>query len=149
VGDGSSKDRLTQEVQKKHLANIHFFPLQPYQKLPRLLAMADVHLVLQKKTASDLVLPSKLTSILSIGGVSIATATKHSYLYQVFEAFKLGIITPPEDGKALSDAIAKCFLLEEPTNQYKTNALSFAENFLHKEKILSQFEQTLKQIALK
>ena len=65
VGDGGAKKRLEDMAQEMGLQNVSFFPLQPYRDLSRLLAIADVHLVLQKKEASDLVMPSKLTGILS------------------------------------------------------------------------------------
>jgi len=62
------------------LANIIFLPLQPLERLPAMLSAADTHLVIQKTGAADLVMPSKLTNILAVGGVAVATAEAGSEL---------------------------------------------------------------------
>ena len=49
-------------------------PLQAYSEFNDFLNLADVHLVIQKASASDLVMPSKLTTILAVGGLAIITA---------------------------------------------------------------------------
>ena len=63
-GSGPYKEKLQDLTTNLNLNNVKFFPLQPYEKFNQFLNMADVHLVIQKSKASDLVMPSKLTSIL-------------------------------------------------------------------------------------
>ncbi len=72
VGQGAARAEL--EAAACGLDNVRLVPLQPYEQLPQLLALADVHLVVQKKGAADVVLPSKLTGILSAGGHALITA---------------------------------------------------------------------------
>src|SRR5690606_16425165 len=74
VGDGVAKHRLMQMAQDQRLENIRFAHLQPVETLPSLLASADCHLVIQKRGAADMVLPSKLTNILAVGGNAVITA---------------------------------------------------------------------------
>src|SRR5690606_40144369 len=73
-GSGGARGRLESLAAQAGLRQVRFFPLQPYEKLSALLASADIHLVLQKKSATDLVMPSKLTSILAAGGFSMVSA---------------------------------------------------------------------------
>ena len=83
VGDGASKKRLVEYARERNITNIIFLPLQPTEDLGALLTMADIHLVTQDKDISDFVLPSKLTNILSAGGVSIISANPETQLSQL------------------------------------------------------------------
>lgn len=52
VGDGIVKKRLQKLSSDLNLKNIYFSPLLPYRSLPKLLASADCHLIIQKKGGS-------------------------------------------------------------------------------------------------
>ncbi|GAB6120628.1 colanic acid biosynthesis fucosyltransferase WcaI [Dysgonomonas termitidis] len=137
VGAGAEKDNLENMAREKGLSNMKFYPLQPYEKLPTLLATADIHLVLQKKDASDLVMPSKLTGILSAGGCAIVTAVLGSSLYEDIRNHDMGILCEPESEQALKEAINIALLRD--TTQIKKNARKYAERYLNKDKILTSF----------
>ena len=149
VGEGNSRGRLEAAVKEKRLTNIRFFPLQPYADLPKLLAMADIHLVLQQKSAADLVLPSKLTGILSAGGLSIATASPASYLYEVMAQHQLGVVIEPENTMILSNAIQSLMSNPESVGMYKANAVKYADLYLNKDVILAQLENVLDNLVKK
>jgi colanic acid biosynthesis glycosyl transferase WcaI len=138
VGSGGGKDKLELLVKKSNLTNVLFYPLQPYEKLSALLATADIHLVLQKKSASDLVLPSKLTGILAAGGCALVSAVPGTTLYDVVEKNKLGILIEPESTEALRKAIGDAF--ESNLSSYRENARLYAKNNLSKDSILKKFE---------
>jgi colanic acid biosynthesis glycosyl transferase WcaI len=141
VGTGSYKKNLEELALLNNLTNIKFFPLMSYEKLPSLLATADIHLILQRKSASDLMMPSKLTSILAAGGVSIVTALPHTSLYKIVEKHKLGIISEPESSAQLILAIDKALLSD--LTPYKINARDYAIKHLSKHNIMQKFEQDL------
>lgn len=140
-GAGASKEKLRALAVNKKLANVRFLDVQPYEKLDQLLSMADIHLVLQKKAASDLVFPSKLLSILSAGGLSIVTASPGSELYDFIVKNNLGIVIEPEDQDRLEQAILENIFKDQ--NEIKTNARNFAEKELTITKVLNKFETTL------
>ncbi|MBB4037352.1 colanic acid biosynthesis glycosyl transferase WcaI [Dysgonomonas hofstadii] len=137
VGSGAEKDNLQKQAADNKLTNMKFYPLQPYDQLPSLLATADIHLVLQKKEASDLVMPSKLTGILATGGCAIVTAVHGSSLYQDVENYSMGILCKPESKEELKKAIDKALSID--TSDIRKNARNYAENYLDKDKILSRF----------
>lgn len=98
VGQGAFKDELKTMVHDSGLKNIDFYDLQPYEKLPNLLRMADFHFVIQKKGAADAVMPSKLTSILSVGGTAIITAEPETELGQfVRQNSQAAVLVEPEN----------------------------------------------------
>jgi colanic acid biosynthesis glycosyl transferase WcaI len=106
-GTGPYMEHLMKLRDEKKLRNVFFFNLQPVHLFNSFLNMADLHLVLQRVGASDLVLPSKLSTILSVGGVPIVTAKKGTSLYNIVHSGDLGIVIEPENPDALVDAITK------------------------------------------
>jgi colanic acid biosynthesis glycosyl transferase WcaI len=144
VGSGGGKEKLEQSAKDAGLNNVMFFPLQPYNKLSALLATADVHLVLQKKSAADLVMPSKLTGILAAGGFAIVTAEPGTSLYTVVNQYNMGLIIEPESVLALCDGIE--YAVNNDITGYKANARKYAEAYLSKESILRDFELQLLNI---
>lgn len=142
VGAGAEKDNLEKQATQKKLSNVHFYPLQPYNQLSALLAIADIHLVLQKKEASDLVMPSKLTGILAAGGAAIVTAPSGTSLFEDVCKHNIGIVCEPESSSALKTSIDKALLSD--LSLIRTNARTYAENYLNKDKILTSFIQSIK-----
>ncbi len=98
-GNGVGRADLVERCQS--LENVQFIDLQPAQRLPDLLAMADIHLLPQRADAADLVMPSKLTGMLASGRPVVATALAGTALAQVVQ----GLLVPPDDPQAMADAI--------------------------------------------
>ncbi|MCM3216403.1 WcaI family glycosyltransferase [Niallia taxi] len=142
VGDGVAKESLIEKKDSKQLDNVLFYPIQPLEKLPDLLASADIHLVIQKREAADLVMPSKLTNILSAGRTVIATADQGTALHEVVNNSQSGMAIEPENKDALYDAIND-LINRENLLSFEKNARNYAEEFLDKNTILSKFEQDL------
>ncbi|MED5099944.1 WcaI family glycosyltransferase [Niallia circulans] len=143
VGDGVAKDDLQKIAIGKKIKNVTFFPIQPLETLPELLAAADVHLVIQKKEAADLVMPSKLTNILSAGRTVVATAEPGTALYEAVMISKAGLVIEPENSEVLFNSIYE-LIKKESLNSFEQNAREYAEKYLDKEKILYDFEAYLK-----
>lgn len=145
VGGGAHKAALTQQSQAMGLKNVQFYSLQPYQYLPKLLRMANIHLIIQKRGAADAVLPSKLTSILSVGGHAIITAEPDTELGQLVQEFPgIATLIPPEDPVALTESISKlCHSPHIGAEQINKQAREYAEQYLSKEPILKTLEQEL------
>ncbi|MDQ8190606.1 glycosyltransferase [Roseibacillus persicicus] len=138
VGEGAAKEGLMAEAEARGLQNIQFHPLQPYEDLPDLLRSADAHLVVQKRGAADAVLPSKLTSILSVGGNAVITAEPETELGRL-EVTHPGMVTliEPENAGVLADCLREkeAFFREVKLNQ---QARAYAERFLERDAILGQ-----------
>ena len=144
-GSGGGKDKLMQLAKQLQLGNVFFFPLQTYEKLSALLAMADLHLILQKSSAADLVMPSKLTGILAAGGCALVTAAGGTTLHDIVHDFKMGILVEPEDDDELERGIRKG--LFDDSTVFKQNARDYAQRYLDKQHILRTFEQDIKNLV--
>jgi colanic acid biosynthesis glycosyl transferase WcaI len=104
-GTGGYKETLIGLAAASNLDNVLFLPLQSNESFNRFLNMADLHLIIQKKDAGDLVMPSKLTTMLAIGAVVLATANPNTSLYNVLHHHGVGIVVEPENNEALYEAI--------------------------------------------
>jgi colanic acid biosynthesis glycosyl transferase WcaI len=144
-GTGGAKPKLIQLTQESGLKNVQFHPLQPYEKLSALLAMADVHLVLQKKSASDLVMPSKLTGILAAGGLALVTCLPGTTLYDLITTAEMGIVVEPESVSALRDGIENALAMD--TERLRYHARKYAEENLSKTTLLRNLESKLLDLA--
>jgi len=140
VGDGGAKDRLINMVKEKNITNIRFEKLQPYDLLPALLKVANCHLIIQRKGAADMVLPSKLTNILAVGGNTVITAELQTELGQLCMSFPgIAVLVHPESVEDLAVGILKVLEL----NSVNEIALSYAKNNLDKNVIISSFIEAL------
>jgi colanic acid biosynthesis glycosyl transferase WcaI len=134
-GTGPYKEKLVQLA--GDLDNVIFLPLQPLDEFNEFLNMADVHLVLQKARASDLVMPSKMANILAVGGLSIVTAEPGSSLYDMVENHQIGLLAPSEEAASLSEIIEKA--LSQDHSDIHRNSRKYAEDFLSIDGILSRY----------
>src|SRR5690554_4739717 len=102
-GSGPYSKKLISLTNELGLSNVEFLPLQPISNFNRILNMADLHLVIQKSQASDLVMPSKLTTILAVGGLALVTANKDSELYNLINIHDIGIVVDADNQHALTE----------------------------------------------
>ncbi|SHG14784.1 colanic acid biosynthesis glycosyl transferase WcaI [Marisediminitalea aggregata] len=145
VGTGAHVDVLKGAAQKNRLNNVRFLPLQDWCNVPSLLSMADLHLVIQRKGAADAVLPSKLTNILSAGGMAIVTADIDTELGQLARQYP-GIykLIEPENSAALVQAIFDSLHIKSE-HGYNKIAREYAESHLDREVIVKRFMQELRK----
>ncbi len=148
-GDGAFRPQL--ETLVAHRPNVTMLPLQPYLRLNDLLNAADIHLLPQRAGAADLVMPSKLTGMLSSGRPIIATADPDTQVGHVVGGYTpeqaCGLVVPAEDASALHAAV--CRLVDDPDlrQHLGANARRYAIEHLGKEQVLERFELDLKSLV--
>jgi len=145
-GDGAARTRLEQQARMRELENVRFLALQSAEDVAGMLSAADLHLVIQKPGAADLVMPSKLTNIMAVGGFSLITATTETELGRLLKEHPfLGILCSPNDLESLVAATLsrKAFR----ANRYVPRVRRYAEETIARVKVLGEFENHLKQIA--
>jgi colanic acid biosynthesis glycosyl transferase WcaI len=147
IGDGASQERLEQAAKERGLENVRFFPVQPFRRLSLVLAAGDIHLVVQRREAADLVMPSKLTNILAAGRPCLATTDEGTALYDVLNEHRCGIITEPGNDKELAEGIVTLANDARMRERLGINAREYAESYLRKDKILAAFEGNLTKLA--
>lgn len=135
-GTGPYLAKLQEKVKVRNIDNVGFFPLQALDVFNEFLNMADAHLVLQKAEAADLVMPSKLTTILAAGGLSISTALPGTSLYDVIHEYDMGLLCEPENNEILKERIIEACTSNQDLR--RANARKYAETYLDQETILNR-----------
>lgn len=137
---GPYKEVLIEEARQKNLSNVSFLPVQDKDLFNAFLNMADLHLIMQKATAGDLVMPSKLATILAVGGASIITSPEDTSLYDIVYKHDTGyLVKPGED-----DLFVKK-ILEIKNDQNieikRKNARNYAVKYLNIDNVMNDFLQ--------
>lgn len=134
-GDGVLKPLLEQAT--RGMPRVRMIPLQPIERLSDLLGLADVHVLPQTAEAEDLVLPSKITGMLSSGRPVIATCEPRSELAAVVR--QCGRTTQPGDARALADAVLDLVDDPELCQDLGRRARAYAEAHLSIDGVLTRF----------
>ena len=142
-GDGAFRPQL--ETLVAHRPNVTLLPLQPFARLNDLLNAADIHLLPQRAGAADLVMPSKLTGMLSSGRPVVATADAGTQVAHVVEG--CGLVVPAEDALALNAAVRRLIDDESLRCELGEAARVYAVEHLGKEQVLEEFERNLKTLV--
>lgn len=102
-GQGAKRDDLEQRA--RGLANVRFVDMQPQERLPEVLAAADIHVVALRGGLGRSSVPSKTYSILAAGRPLVASVDRGSEVARIVESSGAGIAVPPDDAEALTKAI--------------------------------------------
>jgi colanic acid biosynthesis glycosyl transferase WcaI len=121
-GGGSTLPEL--EAQAAGLPNIRFVPMQPIERLPDVLAAADVHLVPLKAGLSRSSVPSKTYSIMAAGRPVLASVDDGSEVQRIVEAAGAGIAVGPDDPGVFVTALVK--LVDDPSARESMGAAARA-----------------------
>ncbi len=142
-GSGAVKEKLIAMKVQSGLHNVFFQELLPYDELPQLMSIGKIHLVIQKKGAGDLVMPSKLTTILASGGLAIITAEPETSLFNIVKDDNIAVCISGENSQILKEAILSIYDNQENYDAIKANALQYALRYLNKNAVLTDFENCL------
>ncbi|RYC68547.1 WcaI family glycosyltransferase [Spirosoma sordidisoli] len=145
-GEGAIKQMLLVDSHKRKLSNVFFGPGVPYEDLPRLMSTADIHVVIQKRGMTNIVMPSKLTTILASGGVTIVTAEESSLLAQQLISDNVALIVQPESAVLLAQAILD-LAISDNLVKLKENARRYAVLMLNKDTLLLPYEKKIMSVS--
>jgi colanic acid biosynthesis glycosyl transferase WcaI len=136
VGDGAERTALIAHAKKLQLNNIVFLPPQPKEMMPKVWSLCNVALVHLKNTpAFAEVIPSKMFEAMGMG-LPILMALPSGEATEILEQDGAGITIPPEDPKALADAVQQ--LCDDKALLKKLQKLSLAAAPLHSRKSQAQ-----------
>jgi colanic acid biosynthesis glycosyl transferase WcaI len=105
VGEGARKPHLQQEVERRGLKNVRFFPYQPKSKLNDSFATADLFIVSLKCGLAGFIVPSKVYGVLVAGRPFIAAIESDSEAALIARHHDCGIVVEPGNSTQLAQAI--------------------------------------------
>lgn len=107
VSEGKVIDYLKNEAKKNRLSNIIFLPFQDFSLFPKVLASADISLVMLEKSAGQFSVPSKLLSILCSGRIPLVFVSKSNLSSRIVKNNNCGFSV--ESQQELNETILKVY----------------------------------------
>lgn len=148
VGDGAGRTELISRATKLKLVNVRFIPLQPRERLPQVLASADLGLVSMQKGIGASSLPSKVFPILASARPIVAIADNGSGLLKLVQEYGAGICIPPDDPNALVEAILELYRCPQLAKQMGQRGRSCAVAHHSRVAVARQFAQLIAPVPV-
>ena len=138
-GGGSALEGLRRAA--AGLANLRFVEMQPRERLPEVLAAADLHLVPLRTGLARSSVPSKLYSILAAGRPVLASVDAGTEVASTLERAGAGVSVPPEDPDAFNEALDE--LLADPARLERlgTSGRAFVEGWVSPAAVGAAYEE--------
>jgi colanic acid biosynthesis glycosyl transferase WcaI len=148
MGDGSQRQELVRLAQTYGLRNLRFLPIQPAELFTSVLAAADILLVNQRASVTNMSLPGKLTSYFASGRPVVAAVSPQSETARELVDTGSGVLVAPDQPGRLLEAILK--LVADPDRQKELGAAGkqYARNTLHADHALARLEALVAATAL-
>jgi colanic acid biosynthesis glycosyl transferase WcaI len=146
VGKKEVLDRLEKYRQQQGASNVLLLPFQPREKLPEMLAAADVGMVMQKHNVISFNMPSKIQVLLASGRAIIASVPAAGTAARAIERSGGGLVINPEDPEALATAILKLYKNPDLATILGEKGRQYAEENYAFEKTLDQYEKLFSQV---
>lgn len=103
-GDGAARDELERDAAA--LSNVKFSGYQPRERVPEVLASADLHVVPLRRGLGAVSVPSKTYSILAAARPIVAAIDPGTEVTRILAASGAGVSVPPDEPEAFAAAIA-------------------------------------------
>jgi putative colanic acid biosynthesis glycosyltransferase WcaI len=143
-GGGSARSEL--ERQAAGLSNVRFVDHQPKDRLPEVLAAADVHVVPLRKGLARASVPSKMYSILAAGRPIVASVDPGTEVATVVERAGAGLTVPPDDPEAFTKAVAR--LVSDPGEAARMGSAGrvFVETWASPAAVAAKYEDLFREL---
>jgi len=140
VTEGVGRDYLDRMPPLGNLRTLHF---QPYEKLPEILASADVLLATLETEAGQFAVPSKILTYLCAGRPILFAGPKENLSASIIERSGGGLVVDPKDSSAWLSAARKLVSNRNLRARLGSNARSYAEQTFNISRIADEFENLL------
>lgn len=147
VGEATALGELQKDCEIYKATNVLLLPFAPREKLPEMLAAADIGLVVQKRRVTNFNMPSKIQVILASGRAIVASVPETGTAIKVVKQSGGGIAVPPEDPLALAEAIQELFYNPAKVEALGQQGRKYAVEHYGFEDALNQYEALFVAVA--
>ena len=144
-GGGAARADLQREA--AGLGNVCFVDFQSKERLPDVLAAADIHVVPLKRGLARSSVPSKIYSILAAGRPVVASVDEGTEVARLVERSGAGLAVPPDDREAFIAALTKLLDAPETVAQMGQSARSFAESWASPTATARSYEALFRELC--
>jgi colanic acid biosynthesis glycosyl transferase WcaI len=126
--------------------NVRFVEMQPKDRLPEVLAAADVHVVPLRRGLARSSVPSKMYSILAAGRPIVASVDAGTEVAEVVQREGAGVAVPPDDPEAFTKALARVVAEPEEMDRMGRNGRQFVERWASPAAIAERYEALFEEL---
>jgi colanic acid biosynthesis glycosyl transferase WcaI len=143
VSEGLGADWLAREGAGE--PGLRLLPYQPYERLPEVLASADVLVALLEPDAGTFSVPSKVLTYLCAARPLLVSVARDNLAARVVERSGGGLVVPPQDPEALIAAARTLHADEGLRAELGGRGRLYAETTFDLGRIADRFEQVLER----
>ncbi len=141
VGDGAKREWLVNRIKKYNF--VKYFPPVPFDELSDLLCSADLHILFQKQSVVDTVMPSKLLGMMASSRPSLVTGNANSEVRKVLVESKGGIYKSNISAESIILEIKQLYGDKNKELKIGSNARKYVVEKYAKDTILSKIEERM------
>jgi colanic acid biosynthesis glycosyl transferase WcaI len=146
AGESKALKKLQQYCQLYGVNNVMLLPLQPREKLPEMLAAANVGLILQKRNVISFNMPSKIPLLLASGRPIIASVPASGTAARAIKKSGGGVVVEPESSDDLVSAIMNLYTNPAKAKKLGEQGRKFAVERYSFEQALQQYEELFAEV---
>lgn len=139
VSEGPGADYL----RSQDLPNLIVLPFQPFERMPEMLASADVLVALLEKEAGEFAVPSKVLTYLCAGRPLLLAVPERNLARRIVQFAQAGLTVDPDDGSGFLDSAVQLLQDGELRGRLGDNARAYAEQTFDIGRITDRFESIL------
>src|SRR5579883_880712 len=140
AGESTALMNLQKYCLRRGATNVLLLPLQPREKLPEMMAAADIGLIVQKHNVISFNMPSKIPLLLASGRPIVASVPATGTAAQAITKSGGGIVVPPESPEALAQAILDLYSHPEKATELGNRGRQHAIERYSFEQAIAQYE---------
>jgi len=146
VGDGAERQRLLRMRDDMALSNVIMLDQQPKEKMPYLWALADVSLVLLKKSELfTTVIPSKIFESMAMERPIILGVEGESA--EIIKAADAGFCIEPQNSQELAERVLELYKNHELFVRLGANGRRYVEEYFDRTVLARRYESLLVSLA--
>jgi len=149
VGEGSSRDELIAEADRRGLQNVKLLPFQPESDVPLVYASADVALIPLRHGITENSVPCKTYSIMAAAKPYIAGVDEGSTVWKLTDQVGCGVCVEPENGRALAEAVLRLQADAGARTRMGVKGRQFVERNFAREIITDRYRNSLESLVEK
>jgi colanic acid biosynthesis glycosyl transferase WcaI len=147
VVNGAGAGRASLEMKAQGLPNVRFVDMQPADRLPDVLAAADLHLVPLKRGLARASVPSKTYSVMAAGRPLLASVDEGSEIARLLTRSGGGVAVAPEDPEAFTKALRDLLDAPEAMEEMGRAARSFVEGWASPAAVARAYEELFEELT--
>lgn len=146
VGDGSRRPAFQKALQEMQLTNVHWQGKQPFDRMPEILGIADIHLVMLDPKFDEVLVPSKIYSALAAGRGLPFLGSGSSEVARLIRQHDIGVVVDLDDVDGIVRAIHGLAADPERCRGRGERARQLLETHFERGRAMKRWQQLIGQL---